>query len=139
MRYRITFVAGLAIGYVLGAKAGRARYEQLARTARKVADSPLVQEVAGVVGAQTSKAGRAVYDKAVEKMPVTSVRDFLARPTAEELHLMEWEATQAGTDHTEDNRSDSGRSDDDRSGGGSYDSGSSSGGHHSGRSEDRDF
>ncbi|WP_017587439.1 hypothetical protein [Nocardiopsis ganjiahuensis] len=91
MRYRITFVAGLAIGYVLGAKAGRARYEQLARTARKVADSPLVQEVAGVVGAQTGKAGRAVYDKTVEKMPITSVRDFLARPTEDEAELVEWE------------------------------------------------
>ena len=104
MRYRITFVAGLAIGYVLGAKAGRARYEQLARTARKVADSPLVQEVAGVVGAQAGNAGRAVYDKAVEKMPITSVRDFLARPTGEEeTELAEWETahvngTAPGTD-----------------------------------------
>ena len=87
MRYRITFVAGLAIGYVLGAKAGRARYEQLARTARKVADSPLVQEVAGLVGAQAGNAGRAVYDKAVEKMPITSVRDFLARPLIEATDL----------------------------------------------------
>ncbi|GAB3696836.1 hypothetical protein [Nocardiopsis oceani] len=95
MRYRITFAAGLAIGYVLGAKAGRARYEQLSRTARKVADSPLVQEVAGVVGAQTSKAGRAVYDKAVATMPVTSVRDFLARPTDEEAELIEWEVSLA--------------------------------------------
>ena len=34
MRYRITFATGLAIGYVLGARAGRARYEQLARVAR---------------------------------------------------------------------------------------------------------
>jgi hypothetical protein len=92
MRYRITFVAGLAIGYVLGAKAGRARYEQMARTARQVADSPLVQEVAGLVGAQVSNAGRTVYDKAVDKMPITSVRDFLARPTDEELHSMEREA-----------------------------------------------
>ena len=95
MRYRITFAAGLAIGYVLGAKAGRARYEQLSRTARKVADSPLVQEVAGVVGAQTSKAGRAVYDKAVSTMPITSVRDFLARPTDEEAELIEWEVSLA--------------------------------------------
>lgn len=92
MRYRITFVAGLAIGYVLGAKAGRARYEQLSRTARKVADSPLVQEVAGLVGAQASNAGRAVYDKAVDKMPITSVRDFLSRPSAEESELLQWEA-----------------------------------------------
>ncbi|WP_116245044.1 hypothetical protein [Nocardiopsis sp. FIRDI 009] len=91
MRYRITFAAGLAIGYVLGAKAGRARYEQLARTARKVADSPVVQEVAGLVGAQVSNAGRTVYDKAVDTLPVTSLRDFLARPTEEERELVEWE------------------------------------------------
>ncbi|MGW5875721.1 hypothetical protein ACWFMI_04070 [Nocardiopsis terrae] len=95
MRYRITFVAGLAIGYVLGAKAGRARYEQLSRTARRVADSPLVQEVAGVVGAQTSKAGRAVYDRAVERMPITSVRDFLARPSEEEADLVAAETSLA--------------------------------------------
>ncbi|WP_285730937.1 hypothetical protein [Nocardiopsis sp. ATB16-24] len=91
MRYRITFATGLAIGYVLGARAGRARYEQLARVARKVADSPVVQEVAGLVGAQVSNAGRTVYDKAMDKMPVTSVRDFLARPTDEEMDLVEWE------------------------------------------------
>ncbi|MEU0489555.1 hypothetical protein ACOQFV_13765 [Nocardiopsis changdeensis] len=91
MRYRITFVAGLAIGYVLGAKAGRARYEQIVRTARKAADSPVVQEVAGLVGAQVSSAGRTVYDKTVAKMPITSVRDFLARPTEEEIDLIEWE------------------------------------------------
>lgn len=95
MRYRITFAAGLAIGYVLGAKAGRARYEQLARTTRKVADSPVVQEVAGVIGAQVGNAGRTVYDKAVERMPVTSVRDFLARPTDEELDLVRWESHMA--------------------------------------------
>jgi hypothetical protein len=106
MRYRITFAAGLAIGYVLGARAGRARYEQLARTARKVADSPVVQEVAGLVGAQVSNAGRTVYDKAVDKMPVTSVRDFLARPTDEENELVEWESHRSnGTQPPEENGS----------------------------------
>ena len=95
MRYRITFAAGLAIGYVLGAKAGRARYEQIVRGARKVADSPVVQEVAGLVGAQVSSAGRAVYDKTVARMPITSVRDFLARPTEEEIDLIEREAADA--------------------------------------------
>ncbi|WP_150241974.1 hypothetical protein [Nocardiopsis quinghaiensis] len=92
MRYRITFAAGLAIGYVLGAKAGRNRYEQLARSARKMADSPVVQEVAGLVGAQVGNAGRTVYDKAVDRMPVTSLRDFLARPTDEEIEFVEWES-----------------------------------------------
>jgi hypothetical protein len=55
MRYRMTFAAGLAIGYVLGSRAGHERYEQIKRTAQRVADNPRVQEVAGVVGAQASK------------------------------------------------------------------------------------
>ncbi|MEV4177886.1 MULTISPECIES: YtxH domain-containing protein [unclassified Nonomuraea] len=55
MRYRMTFAVGLAIGYVLGSRAGRERYEQIKRTAQRVADNPRVQEVAGVVGAQASK------------------------------------------------------------------------------------
>ncbi|MBB6170911.1 hypothetical protein HNR23_000971 [Nocardiopsis mwathae] len=84
MRYRITFVAGLAIGYVLGAKAGKERYDQIARTARRIAESPAVQETAGLVGAQVGNAGKAVYAKVNEKFPVESVKDFLARPTDEE-------------------------------------------------------
>jgi hypothetical protein len=56
MRYRMTFVVGLAAGYVLGSRAGRERYEQIKRMAQRVADSPRVQEAAGVVGAQVSKA-----------------------------------------------------------------------------------
>jgi hypothetical protein len=89
MRYKVTFVAGLAIGYVLGAKAGTARYEQIARTARRIADSPTVQETAGVVGAQVSSAGKAVYGKVSEKIPVSSVKDFLSRPTEEEKAEMQ--------------------------------------------------
>lgn len=84
MRYRITFAAGLAVGYVLGAKAGKARYDQLAHAARRVAESPTVQETAGLVGAQVSNAGKAVYTKVGARVPVASVRDYLARPSADE-------------------------------------------------------
>ncbi|SEF74050.1 hypothetical protein SAMN05444920_101519 [Nonomuraea solani] len=55
MRYRMTFAVGLAIGYVLGSRAGRERYEQIKRAAQRVADNPRVQEAAGVFGAQASK------------------------------------------------------------------------------------
>ncbi|WP_219470336.1 YtxH domain-containing protein [Nonomuraea rhizosphaerae] len=55
MRYRMTFAIGFAAGYVLGSRAGRERYEQIKRTAQRLADSPRVQEAAGVVGAQVSK------------------------------------------------------------------------------------
>jgi hypothetical protein len=48
----IPFVFGAAAGYVLGARAGRERYEQLARAYRKVADHPATQGVAGVAKAK---------------------------------------------------------------------------------------
>ena len=55
MRYRMPFIMGVAVGYILGSKAGRERYEQIKRTAQRVGDNPRVQETAGVLGAQMSK------------------------------------------------------------------------------------
>ncbi|WP_433497247.1 YtxH domain-containing protein [Sphaerimonospora sp. CA-214678] len=55
MRYKMMFAAGLTVGYVLGTRAGRERYEQIKRMAQRVADSPTVQEAAGLVGAQAAK------------------------------------------------------------------------------------
>jgi hypothetical protein len=43
---------GVAIGYVLGARAGRERYDQLVRAYRKLVDHPMVQGAAGVVRAK---------------------------------------------------------------------------------------
>ena len=42
------FVLGLAVGYVLGTRAGRERYEQIVRAYRTLVDHPLVQGAAGV-------------------------------------------------------------------------------------------
>jgi hypothetical protein len=39
------YVAALAVGYVLGTKAGRRRYEQIAGTYRAVTDSPAAKAV----------------------------------------------------------------------------------------------
>ena len=46
------FLMGAAIGYVLGAKAGRGRYEQIVATYRKIADHPAVQGAAGIARAK---------------------------------------------------------------------------------------
>ena len=51
----IGFVAGAAVGYVLGAKAGRERYEQIMRTYRAIADHPMVQGAAGIARAKISE------------------------------------------------------------------------------------
>ncbi|MDR6972451.1 hypothetical protein [Leifsonia shinshuensis] len=44
MRGKILFITGAAVGYVLGARAGRQRYEQLKAAAAKVWESPGVQK-----------------------------------------------------------------------------------------------
>lgn len=43
MKGKILFVFGLALGYVLGTRAGRERYEQIRAGAKKVWDDPRVQ------------------------------------------------------------------------------------------------
>jgi hypothetical protein len=73
MRYRLTFVAGLALGYVLGTKAGRERYEQLKKSARQVAQNPAVRNTAETAAQQGRHfAGRAyhtVSDKVGDRVP----------------------------------------------------------------------
>jgi hypothetical protein len=68
MRYRLVFFTGLAIGFVFGARAGRERYEQMRKLARKAADSPAVQQAAGALQAQAASyakaAGGMVADRA---------------------------------------------------------------------------
>ncbi len=49
---KLSFVIGGAIGYVLGAKAGRERYEQIVAASRRFAGSQTVQTTAGVLQAQ---------------------------------------------------------------------------------------
>lgn len=44
MRGKALLVIGLAIGYVLGAKAGRERYNQIKRMSDKFWSSPIVQK-----------------------------------------------------------------------------------------------
>jgi hypothetical protein len=59
------FLLGAAVGYVLGAKAGRGRYEQIMRTYRRVADHPAVQGAAGIARAKIGEKtgfGRAKAD-----------------------------------------------------------------------------
>lgn len=64
MRNKLAFVGGFAAGYVLGARAGRERYEQIRRGAQSFARNPQVQEKAStlqhqageVIGTAASKA-----------------------------------------------------------------------------------
>ncbi len=59
MRGRLIFIAGVGVGYVLGTRAGRERFDQMVAQARKFWESPTVQEGAGVVQAQAGRAYQA--------------------------------------------------------------------------------
>jgi hypothetical protein len=62
-RYRITFIGGLVVGFILGARAGRERYEQIRKLARRTADSPAVQQAAGALQAQATGALKSATHK----------------------------------------------------------------------------
>lgn len=47
MQTRIGFLTGVAVGYVLGARAGRSRYEQIKKQADTLWNDPRVQEKVG--------------------------------------------------------------------------------------------
>lgn len=43
MKGKLIFAAGLGIGYLLGSRAGRKRYDQIVAAARKVWETPAIQ------------------------------------------------------------------------------------------------
>lgn len=55
MRGKIMFLGGMAVGFVLGSRAGREAYEELVVWGRKIVDHPTVQEAAGVAQAQANR------------------------------------------------------------------------------------
>jgi hypothetical protein len=71
MRGRILFVAGAGIGYVLGARAGRRRYEQIKGAADRVWNDRNVQkgvnEVVGTVQGFVREKAPEVQDVVVEQ------------------------------------------------------------------------
>ncbi|MBW1600996.1 YtxH domain-containing protein [Streptomyces sp. JJ66] len=75
MRYRLTFLTGVAVGYVAGARAGRERYEQLRKKAQRFAENPAVRntvEAAAVSGRDAAgKACGAVADRVGDRLPPT--------------------------------------------------------------------
>jgi len=77
MRGKMWFLGGLAVGFVVGARAGREKYEELVQNARKVWDHPTVQEAAGVVQAQASRFYAEGKDTVSEKLSHTRLGEKL--------------------------------------------------------------
>ncbi|MDT4992583.1 MAG: hypothetical protein QOH97_2475 [Actinoplanes sp.] len=64
MRGKLMFITGLAAGFVLGSRAGREKYEEIAANAKKVWEHPTVQEAAGAAQAQATK----LYSEGKDKL-----------------------------------------------------------------------
>jgi hypothetical protein len=60
---KLSFLAGFGVGYVLGARAGRERYEQIRRAWENAKDDPRLQSVAGMAQARADEVVAGVRSK----------------------------------------------------------------------------
>ncbi|MET8063912.1 hypothetical protein [Micromonospora sp. NPDC005313] len=93
MRGKIMFLGGLAAGFVLGARAGREKYEELVVRGRKVLDHPTVQEAAGVAQAQATR----LYSESKDKLGQTKLGEKLATGNGGKPGMTEADKPFAGT------------------------------------------
>lgn len=80
MRYKATFVMGFGMGYVLGSKAGRARYEQLSRVAAAMWHQPAVQGATNSVTQQASSLLGSAKSKVSSRIGGQDVTDRSSEP-----------------------------------------------------------
>jgi hypothetical protein len=59
---KLSFLIGAGVGYVLGSRAGRERYEAIVAAARRIAGSQTVQTTAGVLQAQVDTVAQRARD-----------------------------------------------------------------------------
>jgi septal ring factor EnvC (AmiA/AmiB activator) len=99
MRYKATFIAGVAVGYVFGTRAGRARYDQLVRLGHKIAGHPKVQQATSTVQAKATELTKTAAAKAPEAAKTAATN--AARAASEQVPKLvssAKQATQAATD-----------------------------------------
>ena len=69
MGSKATFLVGLAVGFVVGTRAGRERYEQMKNAAQTAVQSPPVQKATKAAGAKATELTKAAKDKAATQVP----------------------------------------------------------------------
>ena len=67
MMKKLTLLAAAGAGYVLGARAGRERYDQISAAARKIAGNPQVQAAASKAQETVAQQAPVVADAVREK------------------------------------------------------------------------
>lgn len=66
MRYKAVFIAGVAVGFVVGARAGRETYDKLVGYGRQVTKNPKVQRATSTAAAKTTELTKTAAAKAPE-------------------------------------------------------------------------
>lgn len=64
MRYKATFIAGAAIGFIAGTRAGRGVYDKMAGYARQAASHPKVQQATSAAQAKATGIAKSAAAKA---------------------------------------------------------------------------
>lgn len=81
---KLTLLAGVAVGYVLGSRAGRERYEQIKAGASRVAHNPKVQAAASKAQDAVAEQAATAADLAKEKVSdaASTAADKVRRETS---------------------------------------------------------
>jgi|ERR1700722_3561679 hypothetical protein len=69
MRFNATFLAGLAVGFVAGTRAGRERYDQMVKAGRAFVESPPVKKASRATGQKATELTKVARDKAATQVP----------------------------------------------------------------------
>jgi hypothetical protein len=64
MRYKAIFIAGVAVGFVAGARAGRGAYDKIVGVGQQVASHPKVQQATGAAQAKAADLAKTAAAKA---------------------------------------------------------------------------
>jgi hypothetical protein len=62
--HRATFVVGLAVGFIIGSRAGRERYDQIVKYTRKAVESPPAQRASQAISAKATDLSKTAGAKA---------------------------------------------------------------------------
>ncbi|MGO2110758.1 MAG: hypothetical protein ACTH31_04020 [Pseudoclavibacter sp.] len=81
---KLVFVIGLIVGYVLGARAGRKRYDQIAEAAKNVWQSKPVQQQVGKVEDGVKVAAAKAGDAALDGVKTLTNRVIDAKKSSRE-------------------------------------------------------
>ena len=99
MRGKLMFGAGLGVGYLLGTRAGRQRFDQIMGKAKKVKDSQTVRDAASTVQEQAGRlyeGGKQMVSDQAHRMRTNNQHDkskhhHMNRPMGAEHKDTSWE------------------------------------------------